>query len=135
MLEPAPSGQPTHAVLVLSVLVIPLGATFLMEIAEAIPESLGWRVRLCRTGWDLCVLAVGSTGGIFTLPGVLNGWGAELAVIYGIGSLIIAVMCGLCNIHIRKTKPDDLTGMQAYLSIGLGVAALVLPWYFVVGSK
>lgn len=127
--------QPSHPAVILTVLVIPLGATFLMEIAEAIAESLGWRVRLGRTGWDLCVLAVGSTGGVFTLPGVLDGWGPEMAVSYGILALLIAVGCGLIIIHLRKTKPEELQGWQAIMAVGLGMAALAFPWYFVITSK
>jgi hypothetical protein len=126
---------PSHAGVILSVLIIPLGATILMEVAESIAESLGWRVRLGRTGWDLCVLAVGSAGGVFTLPGVLEGWGPELAVSFGIIAFGVAIGCGLFIIHLRKTKPEDVKGWQAMLSVGLGIASLALPWAFVLKSK
>jgi hypothetical protein len=120
---------------VLTVLVIPVVATLLMEAAESIVESLGWRIRLGRTGWDLCVLSVGSTGAIFTLPGVLAAWGPEMAVIYGLLALLIALMCGVFIIHLRKTKPQAVKGWQALLAVGFGMASLALPWYFVSTSK
>jgi hypothetical protein len=130
-----PEKTPSHLLVVLTVLVIPIAATLVMELAEALVESLGWRIRLGRTGWDLCILGVGSTGAIFTLPGVVEEWGPEVAVIAGIMALLVAISCGLFIIHLRKTKPEHVKGWQSILAVGLGVASLALPWYFVTRSK
>lgn len=123
-----------HRIVVATVLVIPIFATFVMEVAESLVESLGWRIRLGRTGWDLCVLAVGSTGGIFTLPGVIAQWGTDWSVSLGVLVLLVAVVCGLFVIHLRKTKPAEVKGWQAILAVSLGMTALALPWYFVLTS-
>lgn len=124
----------SHTLDVVTVFLIPILATFVMEAAESLVESLGWRVRLGRTGWDLCVLAVGVGGGIFTLPSVVAKWGAAWSVALGAIVLLFAVLCGLFNIHLRKTKPAHLKGWQILVSVGLGIAALALPLYFVATS-
>jgi hypothetical protein len=136
LLPQSPSGHsgPAHALLVVTIIVVPLFATLVMEAAEALTESLGWRIRLGRTGWDLCVLAVGLTGAVFTLPGVVTKWGPEWAVCDGLIALLIAVACGVFIIHLRKTKPENIKGWQSFLAVGLGLVSLALPLYFVVSA-
>jgi hypothetical protein len=121
-----------HFIIVGAVLGLPIFVTFLMEAAESLVETLGWRVRLVRSGWDLCVLAVGSTGGIFTLPDVIDQWGGDSSTFFGMTSLLLAFFFAVLIIHIRKTEPKALRGWQSFLAIGLGIAALSLPCYFVL---
>lgn len=128
MLSPGPS----HVVIATVVIGLPVGATFVMEVAESLVETLGWRARLLRTGWDLCVLSVGCAGGIFTLPGVLTRWGPEESVLAGFGVLLMSILCGIFVIHIRKTEPAQVKGWQSLLAVGLGIASLALPLYFVL---
>lgn len=116
------------------VLGLPVAATFVMELAESLVETLGWRIRLIRTGWDLCVLSVGCAGGIFTLPGVLNRWGPEETILAGIGVVFVSICCGICVIHIRKTEPRNVKGWQSLLAVGLGIASLALPLYFALSA-
>ena len=126
--------EPSHSVVAVVVLGIPVVATFIMELAESLVETLGWRIRLLRTGWDLCVLSVGCAGGIFTLPGVLNRWGPIETIVAGLLVVFASIGCGICVIHIRKTPPDALKGWQSLFAVGLGIASLALPLYFILSS-
>jgi hypothetical protein len=129
-----PVTHPSHSLVVVVALVLPTIATLAMEVAESLIETLGWKIRVARTGWDLCVLAVGSTGGVFTLPGVEERWGTDWSIALGLIALMVAFICGLFIIHLRKTRPEHVKGWQSLLAVGLGVASLVLPWYFVISS-
>lgn len=128
------SSEPSHAVVAVVVVGLPVLATFIMELAESLVETLGWRIRLIRTGWDLCVLSVGCAGGIFTLPGVLNRWGSVETILAGLLVVFVSIGCGICVIHIRKTPPAAVKGWQSLLAVGLGIASLALPLYFVWSS-
>jgi hypothetical protein len=124
----------THLLLILTVLGFPLLATFVMEGVEALIETLGWRIRLGRTGWDLCVLAVGSTGGIFALPEVVHEWGEAWSRTLGLFCLLVSFSCGVFIVHLRKTPVEKVKGWQTFLAVGLGIAALAFPSYFLIMS-
>jgi hypothetical protein len=47
---------------------------------------------------------------------------------------MLEILLGVFVIHLRKTKPGDLKGWQSLTAIGLGIAALALPWYVVMRS-
>lgn len=126
--------EPSRHVIATVVLGLPVAATLLMELAESLVETLGWRIRLIRSGWDLCVLSVGCAGGIFTLPGVLSRWGQIETILAGLLVVFVSLGCGISVIHIRKTEPTRVTGKQAHLAVGLGIASLALPLYFILSS-
>jgi hypothetical protein len=126
--------EPSHGVVALIIVGIPVLATFIMELAESLVETLGWRIRLMRTGWDLCVLSVGCAGGIFTLPGVLSQWGPVETIIAGLIVVFVSIGCGIVVIHIRKTEPRAVKGWQSLVAVGLGIASLTLPVYFIMRS-
>jgi len=113
----------------LTSLIVPIAASVVMQALESLVESLGWRVRLVRTGWDLCMLALGSAAGIFVLPGIVQQFGSKATLWLAI-SLVISFLCATLVMHIRKTKPEKLTGPQAVCALLLGGTALTLPWYF-----
>lgn len=113
--------------------VLPVFAVLVMTGVESLVGSLGWRHRIARLGWDLSVLAVGIVAGIFALPEMVRK-GASDAALLGSVSLLFSVGNGVAIMHLRKCKDEELTGLRAFLSCGCGLAALALPWYFVLTS-
>src|SRR5262249_35445390 len=110
-------------------LIFPIIAALVMTAIESLVETLGWRQRMLKGGWDLCVLAVGSIAGIFGIPKVVDQWGTR-AVPLCILATFVALFSGILILHIRKKASDKPTGLQGFISLVLGGAALVLPWYF-----
>jgi hypothetical protein len=107
-----------------------------MEFAETLSDTASWhwRDRQLKTGWDLCVLALGSTGGIFTLPQVLKMLGADGSIETGILTLLFIVIFGLGIAFMRKLPKDRLTGWHGNGALLLGGTALTIPWYIVLKS-
>lgn len=111
--------------------IIPVLAAFVMAGVESLVESLGWKQRLVKTGWDLCVLAVGSVAGIFAVPNVVGLLGPR-AVIDATVSCLLSLIAGVLIMHIRKTKAIELKGWHGFVALGLGGGALIFPWYVVL---
>ena len=124
----------SHAHLVTSSFVIPLVATLVMELAETLVDKspFDWRERFIKTGWDLCVLAVGSSGAIFTLPEVQRMLGPTYAIDLTVLTLLGTVFLGLCIAAIRKRAQAGISGWHGIVAMFLGGTALGIPWYIVV---
>lgn len=127
MLEP---GEP-HLHVVVITFVIPIVATLLMEFAETAVDTspFDWRERLVKTGWDLCVLAIGSTGAIFTIPQVQKRLGHLFAFDSGLLMLLLTVAFGLGIARMRRSP--KVAGWQGLLALFLGGTALGLQLYIV----
>lgn len=95
-----------------------------------VPWSLGYRARLFD--WDLCVLAIGSSGAIFTLPKVRNYLGEIYTVDATALMLLVTVLLGLLVIWMRKIDHQKISGMRGILALALGGTALAIPWYIVM---
>jgi hypothetical protein len=126
----------THVHVVVSSFVIPIVATVLMELAETVADSTSfdWRERQIKTGWDLCVLALGSGGAIFTLPQVRTYLGDPGTIEAGALTLLVTVILALVIAIIRKRPKEKLAGWQAFAALLLGGMALSIPWYIVMHS-
>ena len=118
-----------HVNVLVTTILLPLFATFVMEGVESLVESNTWKARIAKTGWDLCVLGVGTIAGIFGLPEMQSRWGQQTAV-YCALAMLVAFGAGVLNVKIRKTPALEISGKQALTALGCGGAALVLPWYF-----
>jgi hypothetical protein len=112
-----------------SYLVIPFLVSVAMVYAENLVEPLPWRDRGVKTGWDLCVLALGILGGIIAEKKGRSDDSIALGMSLFILILIIAFMIG----GMRQKKPK--TGLHALLSMALGGISLALPFYWVVHSN
>lgn len=123
---PPPHGNYVNLALSLG---IPFAGSVVMQGLESLVDSVGWRVRLVKVGWDLCILAIGSAAGIFVLPGIIREFGPR-AVLWLVLSMLMSFLCAILLMHIRKTKVEDISGVQATSALLLGGAAVTLPWYF-----
>ena len=123
-----------HLHAVASTFVIPIAATVLMEMVETIADStpVDWKDRQIKTGWDLCVLALGTSGAIFTSAEVQKMLGVVYSVDLGIVTLLATMILGLVVAGIRKRTKNHPSGLLGTLALALGGTALVIPWYIVV---
>jgi hypothetical protein len=110
---------------------LPVFAIFVMAGVESLVDTIGWRQRIVRLGWDLSVLGVGLVAGVFALPRL---GGNKEAPLLGAISLLFSIGAGVAIMHLKKCPPERLTGLRAFLAFGCGLAALALPWYFVLTS-
>lgn len=109
---------------------IPVAALSVMTMIEALAESVGWRQRMLKFSWDLTVLSVGVVGGVFALP-AMDGLTRSAAVVSGSISVLISIGVGTAIMHLRK-DPNHTTGLKSFAGLGLGMAALALPVYYIV---
>lgn len=110
-----------------AVFVLPLIALSVMTGIESLVESLGWRLRMLKFGWDLTVLSVGIVAGVFALPAMAN-LPRSAAVVGGSVSVIWSIGVGVIIMHFRK----GVTGRNSYIGFVLGLAAFTLPVYFIL---
>jgi hypothetical protein len=89
---------------------------------------------MIKTGWDLGVLAVGSSGAIFTIPEVQKLLGTIYTVDIGVLTLFGTMLLGLGIAGIRKVPKTKISGWHGLLAILLGGTALGIPWYIVLKS-
>lgn len=118
------------------VFVIPMTATIVMGFLEGVAahSAIDWRERFLRTGWDLCVLALGSTGAVFSLSQVQQSLGTTWALFLAVMSILVTIFLGVMIALIRRHSVPVISGWLALLAVGLGGTTLTLPWYFVMRS-
>jgi hypothetical protein len=121
-------------IVLLASFVIPVLATVIMGFAESLPSVFDWRERQIKIGWDLCVLSLGSSGAVFTLPQVQRSLGVNFALLMGVLTLIATFGLGVGIAYIRKQPRPQLAGWHGWLALFLGGAALALPWVVVMRS-
>lgn len=102
-----------------------------MSALEHLVERVDWRMRLASVGWDLCVLALGVAGGVFSNPRVIGTASAEQVVVAGIFSVAISLGATVAIAFIRREKA--VTGWGATISLALGGTALSFPAYWGLG--
>jgi hypothetical protein len=111
--------------LVVGSVVIPFLFVIAMSRVEYLAKPrLLWDL-MTDVGWDMCILGIGVTGGIFSAPEMEKGWGPE-------GSLLAAVIVIAVNlvagIGIQILKRDLGTRrVVGTLGIVLGIFAVALP--------
>jgi hypothetical protein len=111
--------------LVVGSVVIPFLFVIAMSGVEYLAKPrLLWDL-MTDVGWDMCILGIGVTGGIFSAPEMEKGWGPE-------GSLLAAVIVIAVNlvagIGIQILKRDLGTRrVVGTLGIVLGIFAVALP--------
>jgi hypothetical protein len=111
--------------LIVGSVVIPFLFVIAMSGVEYLAKPrLLWDL-MTDVGWDMCILGIGVTGGIFSAPEMEKGWGPE-------GSLLAAVLVIAVNlvagIAIQILKRDLGTGrVVGTVGIVLGIFAVALP--------
>lgn len=83
--------------------------------------------RAFRIGWDLCVLALGVAGSVFSLPQIISAYSPELAVVLGWLSMALSLGGAVVIAHLKRTRVFPAARTCASVLIGGG--ALVLPSY------
>lgn len=126
-----PTGNNSHLHVVLTTFVVPLVSTVVMEVLETVadPSAFDWRDRLMKTGWDLNVLALGTSGAIFTLPAVQK-YLSEFAVETAFVTFCFTAITGMLIAAIRRKK----AGWRSLLALLIGGIAICIPWVLVLKS-
>lgn len=106
----------------LTQVLVPFGAVLAMNLLENLIESLPWQKRLGRIGWDTCVLSLGVTAAVFSTLDI------EPAI--GFSIFLLGFLCAILIAYLRRG--EEVPGWKAWLSLGLGGAAVAAPSYFVL---
>ncbi len=76
-------------------------------------------------GWDLCILGIGVTGGIFATPEMERGWGPEGSLLAAVIVIAVNLLAGIgIQVLRRNLGAGRLLGNSCLL---LGVFAVSLP--------
>ena len=111
--------------LIVGSVVIPFLFVIVMSGVEYLAKPrLLWEL-MTDVAWDLCILGIGVTGGIFSALEMVKGWGPE-------GSLLAAVIVIAVNlvagIGIQVLRRNLGTGrLVGNCCVVLGVFAVMLP--------
>ncbi len=111
--------------LIVGSVVIPFLFVLVMSGLEylAKPRPL-WEL-MSDVAWDLCILGIGMTGGIFSTPEMEKGWGAEGSLLAAV--IVIAINLG-AGIGIQVLKRNLGTSRLVGNScMTLGIFAVALP--------
>ena len=112
------------------VVVIPtlfVGIMHLMELAG--DAQIDWQRRLMKIGWDICVLALGMTGGLFAddaIAKAIQGFGPLAPIGLLLLGIVIALAAAGTILLLRRMAP---VGWRAVLCLVLGCCTLVLTAY------
>ena len=102
---------------------------FLFVIAMSGVEYLAkprllWDV-MTDVGWDLCILGIGVTGGIFATPEMEKGWGPEGSLLAAVIVIAVNLLAGIgIQVLRRNLGASRLVGNS---STALGLFAVALP--------
>lgn len=116
-----------HFEVLLTAIVLPLGATMILGAIEGLVEPLRAAQRMGKIGWDMCILSAGASG-IFSTPDLVKRY--SYTVTLALMSLLSSIGSGVLIMHIRKAVKKDLTAWQGLLVVILGGWTLALPAYY-----
>jgi hypothetical protein len=105
---------------------LPLVFTLVMTGIEGLARPAPFWEKMTDVGWDLCILGVGVTGGIFSNPAMAVAYGSVGALWTSI--IVIGVNLGL-SVSILYTKRgiNPVTRKIGSICLGLGAMAVALP--------
>ncbi len=111
--------------LVVGSVVIPFLFVIAMSGVEYLAKPrLLWDL-MTDVGWDMCILGIGVTGGIFSAPEMEKGWGPEGSLLAAVIVIAVNLVAGI-GIQILKR---DLGARRVVDTLGivLGIFAVALP--------
>ena len=105
--------------------IIPFLFVLVMSGLEYLAKKRPLWELMSDVAWDLCILGIGVTGGIFSTPEMEKGWGPEGSLRAAV--IVIAVDLG-AGVGVQVLRRDFGTGRLAgSYSIALGIFAVALP--------
>ncbi len=111
---------------------VPLAVLFVMSLIEQFVEPLSLRRRCTRAGWDMCILAMGVTGGAFANDSVIGQLSEKLAIVIALLTFLMCLASAAVIAHLRRKHIDNI--WTSSTSIILGIAALGVPAYLMFTS-
>ena len=111
---------------------VPLAVLFVMSLIEQFAEPLSLRQRSTKAGWDMCILAMGVTGGAFANDSVIGRFGQQPAIVIALLTFLAGLAAAALIAHLRRKHIDSIWASSS--SIILGIAALGVPAYLVFTS-
>lgn len=101
---------------------IPMLALLIMTGMQSLVSTNTVWEQLTNVGWDMCILGVGVTGGLFVHPGMVSLYGATGALLTAIVVLLVNLGFGIFILHMkRKTTISRTVGTVCVLAGGLAV--------------
>jgi hypothetical protein len=111
--------------LIVGSVVIPFLFVIVMSGVEYLAKPrLLWDL-MTDVGWDMCILGIGVTGGIFSAPEMEKHWGPESSLLAAVIVIAVNLVAGI-GIQILKR---DLGTSRVVGTVGivLGIFAVALP--------
>jgi hypothetical protein len=106
---------------------LPALAVVVMTALEAlIDTTVQWRARVAKLGWDLCVLAIGGTGGVFATASLVTTDRTHSSSLLWEGVAFFVTLGAAIGIMFVR-RGQSLTGKKAWLALAIGGAALAVP--------
>ena len=111
---------------------VPLAVLFVMNLIEQFVEPLSIRQRSTKAGWEMCVLAMGVTGGAFANDAVIGRFGQQMAIVIALLTFLMGLTFAAIIAHLRRKHTDTL--WVSSTSLVLGIVAIAVPAYLVFTS-
>lgn len=111
---------------------VPLAVLFVMSLIEQFVEPLSPRQRCTKAGWEMCVLAMGLTGGAFATDGVIGRFGQQMAIVIALLTFLLGLAAAAVIAHLRRKHSEEL--WAASTSILLGIMSIGVPAYLMLTS-
>ena len=111
--------------LIVGSVVIPFLFVIVMSGVEYLAKPrLLWEL-MTDVAWDLCILRIWVTGGLFSAPEMEKGWGPEGSVLAAVIVIAVNLVAGICiQVLRRNLEPGRLVGNSCTV---LGIFAIALP--------
>jgi len=105
--------------------VIPFLFVIVMSGVEYLAKSRPLWELMTDVAWDLCILGIGVTGGLFSAPEMEKGWGPEGSLLTAVIVIAVNLVAGICiQVLRRNLEAGRLVGNSCMV---LGIFAVALP--------
>ncbi|ETR68941.1 MAG: hypothetical protein OMM_10035 [Candidatus Magnetoglobus multicellularis str. Araruama] len=114
--------------------IIPVAVYVVMSLIDKLAKPLSLRNSITKAGWDLCLLAMGITGGVFVDDAVIGRLSHPTAIVYAILAFLTGIFFALIITHLQSIYKDKELWWVSLLSIFLGIVSISIPAYFILSS-
>jgi hypothetical protein len=105
--------------------VIPFLFVIVMSGVEYLAKSRPLWELMTDVAWDLCILGIWVTGGLFSAPEIEKGWGPEGSLLTAVVVIAVNLVAGICiQVLRRNLAAGRLVGNSCMV---LGIFAVALP--------
>ncbi len=109
---------------------IPLAVLCVISLIGHFVEPLTFRNWCIKTGWEMCIMAMGVTGGAFANDAVIGRFGQQMAIVIALLTFIMGLGAAVIIAHLRRTG----SRWASSISVFLGIIVISIPAYLMFTS-